>query len=190
MVSLKKIFILSGPAWAGKNTVWDRISQSCNDIVEESISVTTRPIRAGEVDGKHYHFISEEEFKRKIEAQDLIEYAVTHTYYYWSTYSELDRISKSGKSPIYIIDVKWMKNLKSLLEKKWYTVVTIFLLPPSIEEMKHRLRNRGTESEEQFQIRLATAMTEFEQQDFYDIRIVNDDLDKTVQELNAILYME
>ena len=69
-------------------------------------------------------------------------------------------------------------------------VVTIFLLPPSIEEMNRRLRNRGTESEEQFEIRLATAMTEFEQQDFYDIRIVNDDLDQTVQELNAILHME
>ncbi len=68
--------------------------------------------------------------------------------------------------------------------------MTIFLLPPSIEEMKRRLRDRGTESEEQFQIRLDTAMTEFEQQYFYDIRIVNDDLDKTVQELNAILYIE
>ncbi len=67
--------------------------------------------------------------------------------------------------------------------------MTIFLLPPSIEEMKRRLRNRGTESEEQFQIRLATAMTEFEQQDFYDIRIVNDDLEKTTQELLAILRM-
>ncbi len=67
--------------------------------------------------------------------------------------------------------------------------MTIFLLPPSIDEMKRRLRNRGTESEEQFQIRLATAMTEFEQQDFYDIRIVNDDLEKTTQELLAILRM-
>ena len=188
-MSEKKVFILSGPAWAGKNTVWDHIAQTCNDTIEESISVTTRPIRVGEIDGKHYHFISEEEFKKKIEVGDLIEYAVTHTFYYWSTYSELDRINQSGKSPIYIIDVKWMKNLKSLLENKWYTVVTIFLLPPSIEEMKRRLRNRGTESEEQFQIRLATAMTEFEQQDFYDIRIVNDDLEKTTQELLAILRM-
>jgi len=68
-------------------------------------------------------------------------------------------------------------------------VVTLFLLPPSLEEMKRRLHNRGTESEEQFQIRLATAMTEFEQQEFYDIRIVNDDLEKTKNELLAILKM-
>jgi guanylate kinase len=68
-------------------------------------------------------------------------------------------------------------------------VVTIFLLPPSLEELKKRLRGRGTETEEQFQIRLATAMTELEQQDFYDIRIVNDDIETTQEELLAILHM-
>ena len=189
MGSIKKVFILSGPAWAGKNTVWDRVLPLASNI-QRVITTTSRPIRKGEKNEVDYHFVSQSDFEKKIHAHEMIEYAITHTYYYWSTYRELDRISKSGKSPIYIIDVKWMKNLKSLLEKKWYMVVTIFLLPPSIEEMKRRLRNRGTESEEQFEIRLATAMTEFEQQNSYDIRIVNDDLDQTVQELNAILHME
>lgn len=82
-----------------------------------------------------------------------------------------------------------MTHLKPLLEEEGYLVVTIFLLPPSLDELKKRLHNRGTETEEQFQIRLATAMTEFEQQEFYDIRLVNDDLEKTKDELLAILHM-
>lgn len=82
-----------------------------------------------------------------------------------------------------------MTHLKPLLEEEWYDVTTIFLLPPSIEELKTRLHSRWTETEEQFQIRLATAMTELEQQDFYDIRLVNADLEKTKEELLAILKM-
>jgi guanylate kinase len=80
-----------------------------------------------------------------------------------------------------------MVHLKPLLESRGYTVITIFLLPPSLEELKKRLHQRGTETEEQFQIRLATAMHELEQQDFYDIRIVNDELEKTKRELRTIL---
>lgn len=79
-----------------------------------------------------------------------------------------------------------MIHLKPILEEKGYNVVTIFLLPPSLEELKRRLHNRGTETDEQFQIRLATAITELEQQDFYDIRLVNNDLEKTKEELLAI----
>ncbi len=133
--------------------------------------------------------MTKEEFEKKIHAGEFLEYAVVHTFYYGSTKSELERIIRLEKTPIYIIEPQGMIHLKPLLENEGYTVVTIFLLPPSIEEMKRRLRDRGTETEEQFQIRLATAMTEFEQQDFYDIRIVNDDLEKTKEELLAILHM-
>lgn len=134
-----------------------------------------------------YHFVSKEEFEKKIHAGDFLEYAVVHTFYYGSTKSELERILALGKNPIYIIEPQGMVHLKPLLEDAGYKVVTIFLLPPSIEEMKRRLHNRGSETEEQFQIRLATAMTEFEQQDLYDIKIVNDDLDKAKEELYRIL---
>ena len=82
-----------------------------------------------------------------------------------------------------------MVHLKPLLESRGYTVVTIFLLPPSLDELKKRLHLRGTETEEQFQIRLATAMHELEQQEFYDIRLVNDELEKTKMELRTILSM-
>jgi guanylate kinase len=186
----KKVFILSWPAWVGKNTLWNIVRPLCKDFIEESISTTTRtPIREGEKNGVDYYFVSKEEFEKKIHAGEFLEYAIVHTFYYGSTKSELERINGAGKSPIYIIEPQWMTHLKPLLEDGGYDVTTIFLLPPSIEEMKRRLHNRGTESEDQFQIRLATAMTEFEQQNFYDIRIVNDDLEKTKNELLAILRM-
>ncbi len=179
----KTVFVLSWPAWVGKNTVWDALRPLCDNLIEESISMTSRAIRPGEINGTHYHFITKEDFETKIHAHEFLEYAIVHTHYYGSPKNELLRINQSGKSPLYIIEPQGMTHIKPLLEDEGYTVVTIFLLPPSIDEMKKRLRNRWTETDEQFTIRLATAMTELEQQDFYDIKIVNDDLEKTTKDL-------
>ncbi len=180
------VFILSGPAGAGKTTIWHAIEKEATHI-EKVVTTTSRTIREGEKDGTHYHFLTKGEFEAQIHTGNLIEYAIVHTNYYGSTYSELERIINNSKSPIYIIEPQWMVHLKPLLEDKWYTVVTIFLLPPSLDELKKRLHGRGTETPEQFEIRLATALTELEQQDFYDIRIVNDDLKKAKKELLEIL---
>jgi guanylate kinase len=180
------VFILSGPAWAGKTTLWHAIETSA-PYIEKVITTTSRSIRENEADGIHYHFLTKPEFESRIHSNDLIEYALVHTNYYGSTYSELDRIIENKKSPIYIIEPQGMIHLKPLLEDKWYKVVTIFLLPPSLDELKKRLHGRGTETPEQFEIRLATAMTELEQQDFYDIKIVNDDIEIAKSELLDIL---
>lgn len=184
-----KVFILSWPAWVWKNTLWEWIRNECKDFLEESISATSRSPRSGEENGREYHFLSKEEFEKRIHEHEFLEYAIVHTNYYGSPKSELERITKNGKTPIYIIEPQWMTHIKPIFEEMGYEVVTIFLLPPSLDELKRRIKNRGTETEEQFQIRLATAMTEFEQQDFYDIRIVNDDLEKTKKELIAVLKM-
>lgn len=181
------VFILSGPAWAGKTTIWQAIEKDAPTI-EKVITTTSRPIRDSETNGIDYHFISKPEFEAKIHTGDLIEYAIVHTNYYGSTYSELDRIIQNNTSPIYIIEPQGMVHLKPLLEDKWYTVITIFLLPPSIDELKKRLHGRGTETLEQFEIRLATALTEIEQQDFYDIKIVNNDLEVASKELLDIVH--
>lgn len=188
-MNTKKVFILSWPAGVWKNTLWDWVREECSEFLEESISATSRLPRTGEIHGREYYFLSREEFEKKIHNHEFLEYAIVHTNYYGSPKSELERITENGKTPIYIIEPQWMTHIKPILEEMWYEVVTIFLLPPSLDELKRRIKNRWTETEEQFQIRLATAMTEFEQQDFYDIRIVNDELEKTKNELITILKM-
>lgn len=180
------VYILSGPAWAGKTTIWHAIENEATHI-EKVVTTTSRTIREGEVDGIHYHFLTKGEFEAQIHIGNLIEYAIVHTNYYGSTHSELERIINNSKSPIYIIEPQGMVHLKPLLEDKWYSVVTIFLLPPSLDELKKRLHGRGTETPEQFEIRLATALTELEQQDFYDIKIINDDIKQAKKELLKIL---
>lgn len=180
------IFILSGPAWVGKTTLWHAIEKNAVNT-KKVVTTTSRSIRETETDGIHYHFLTKWEFESKIHSGDLIEYAIVHTNYYGSTYSELDRIIEQNKSPLYIIEPQGMIHLKPLLEQKWYTVVTIFILPPSLDELKNRLHERGTETPEQFEIRLATALTELEQQDFYDIKIINYDLRTAQNELLDIL---
>ena len=189
MENKKKVFILSGPAGAGKNTLWDLLKPLCKDFIEESISMTTRSPRIWEIDWKHYHFITEVLFQDMIEQWHFLEYARVHSWYYGSPKSELERITNSWKSPIYIIDVQWTFLLKPLLEKEGYRVITIFLTPPSIEIMKERIRSRGSETEADFQIRLESAIKEFAQKYLYDTVVINDNLEKTKNELFSLLKM-
>jgi guanylate kinase len=184
---MKTVFILSGPAGVGKNTVWNLVKEECTLSIEESTSMTSRNMRPGENNGVEYHFVTREVFEKKIHEGAFLEYALVHTNYYGSPKSELTRITKEGKSPIYIIEPQGMIHLKPLLEDEWYKVITIFLLPPSLEELKKRLKWRGTETQEEFEIRLATAITELEQQELYDIKIINTNLSDTKEELLKIL---
>lgn len=184
---MKTVFILSGPAGVGKNTVWNLVKEECSTSIEESTSMTSRNIRPGETNWAEYHFVTRELFEKKIHEGAFLEYALVHTNYYGSPKSELLRITEEGKSPIYIIEPQGMVHLKPLLEDEWYKVITIFLLPPSLEELKKRLKWRGTETQEEFEIRLATAITELEQQELYDIKIMNTDLTETKVELLRML---
>ena len=179
------IFILSGPAGVGKTTLWHEI-QTEIPHVSKIITTTSREIRPNEINGVDYHFLSRSEFESKIKTGDFIEYALVHTNLYGSTFSELERILGENKNPLYIIEPQGMIHIKPILEQKWYQVKTIFLLPPSIDELKNRLTIRGTETEEQYQIRLATALHELEQQDFYDIKVLNDNLEIAKSDLIKI----
>lgn len=181
----KTVFILSGPAWVWKTTLWHEIEHDTQNV-EKIITTTSRSIRAGEKEGVHYYFLTKQQFEQKIEDDGFIEYAIVHTNYYGSTKDELTRIRENKKNPLYIIEPQWMVHLKPLLEKEGYRVITIFLLPPSLDILKKRLRERGTETQEQYETRLATALTELEQQDFYDIRIINDDIETSKKQLQDI----
>ena len=187
---MKKVFILAGPSWVWKTTLWQKFKEKYPQFpVEKIITSTTRPRRDGEIHGRDYYFLSLEEFKDKIENKEFIEYAEVHNNFYGSTYEELERILKKGKFPLYIVDPQWVKFLKEKLS--WiYDVKTIFILPPSEEELKRRLIKRGeTPDSESFKIRLKESLIWLAEKDNYDYQIVNDDLDKAVEELKNIFSL-
>ncbi len=184
---MSNIYILSWPSGVWKTTIWHAAEKSCFQYVEKVITTTSRPIREWEIGGMHYHFVERGVFERFIDENALIEYALVHGNYYGSTFSELDRIVQTGKSPLYIIDPQGMVHIRPVLEKRWYTVKSIFLLPPSLDELKKRLWWRWTETDTAFDLRLANALIELEDKDYYDFQIVNDDILITTQKILSIL---
>lgn len=182
------VFILSGPSGVGKTTVWDEIRSQHADRVEKIVTTTTRAPRPGEIHGTHYYFLSKSEFEARIMEGGMIEYALVHGNYYGSSVEELERIVSHGKNPVYIVDPQGMAHLKPELMRRSYRVSTVFLLPPSIDELKSRLRGRGTEDDESLGIRLANAMVEMEEKDFYDYQIVNDSLENAVAKVGAVMF--
>lgn len=188
MENTRTVFIFSGPSGVGKTTVWDEVRSRHPDRIEKIVTTTTRSPRPGEEHGKHYYFLSKPEFEAKILSGEMIEYALVHGNYYGSTSEELARIVSHGRNPVYIVDPQGMAHLKPELMRRKYGVSTVFLLPPSIDELKSRLRGRGTESEESLQIRLANALVEMEEQDFYDHKIVNDSLENAVERVAEVFF--
>lgn len=147
-----------------------------------TVSATTRTPRAGEIEGKSYYFISEEDFSARIEAGEFLEWATVHGHRYGTLKSEVERNLSQGRSLVLEIDVQGGLNVRSAFED----VVLVFIAPPSTEELARRLRRRGTEDDETIAIRLETAKHEMELMDAYDATIVNDDLDQALFELDAL----
>ncbi len=175
------LMAVSGPAGVGKGTIVKTIIAKREDVVE-SVSCTTRAPREGEVDGKHYFFISKEEFLRRIEEKDFLEYDEHFGNYYGTPRSFVEETLKT-KSIILEIDVVGSLNVK----KEFPELVLVMIAPPSVEELKRRLIGRGSESEESLKIRLARLEYELAQKDKYDYFIVNDDLDAAIAEVEAII---
>jgi guanylate kinase len=178
------LFILSAPAGTGKTTLMNMLGGEFNNVIA-SISYTTRKPREGEEEGKHYFFISKEEFVARIEAGEFLEHVELYGDYYGT--SELwvkDKLSQ-GKHVILVIDTQGAKLLKGKI-----AVITIFVAPPSIEELKKRLRLRKTESKEVIEKRIAWAKKELIAQKNYDYLIINDDLSIAYQALRSILIAE
>ena len=175
------LMAVSGPAGVGKGTIVKTIIAK-RDAVVESVSCTTRKPRAGEIDGKHYFFISKEEFLRRIEEKDFLEYDEHFGNYYGTPRSFVEETLKT-KSVILEIDVVGSLNVK----KEFPELVLVMIAPPSVEELKRRLIGRGSEDEESLKTRLARLDYELAQRDKYDYYIVNDDLDTAIAEVEAIL---
>lgn len=173
-----KLFVISAPSGTGKTTVVRKLLSE-NPWLIESISYTTRKPRIGEKDGSDYHFVDLKKFKKLVDEDFFAEYAEVHGEYYGTPLRPIIEIISDGKNVVLDVDVQGGMSLKS----KFPEAITIFLLPPSEEELNKRLRGRGTESESQIEKRLENAHLEMRFKDQYDFCVVNDDLDRTVREL-------
>ncbi|MCA8988831.1 MAG: guanylate kinase [Planctomycetaceae bacterium] len=181
-----QIVVISGPSGSGKTTVVSRLERESSVPLIKSISATTRPARVNEVDGQDYYFFKQEEFDRKREAGEFLEYAEVHRtgYWYGTLKSEVDRARKLNGWALLEIDVEGALNVM----QQYPGAITIFLTTPSEQEFERRLRDRGTEQEEVIQRRLQTARQELKSANLYKYTVINDHLDRAVNEIQEILH--
>ena len=179
---MSNMVIIAAPSAAGKTTLIKRYLDSDKNAMF-AVSHTTREKRKDEVEGKDYHFVSEEEFKMMILNEDFIEWALVHDKHYGTSYSELDKAIKKDALLVLDIDVQGALLLKGQSIDAKY----IFIMPPSIEELKNRLLERKTETEEQLKKRIWNAKREIEYADKFDLIIVNNDLDEAYNELKKYI---
>lgn len=179
------LVVLSGPSGTGKGTVIRKLLED-NPQVRLSISATTRNPREGEQHGEHYFFLTREEFESLIAKDAVLEYAEYCGRYYGTPKDPVEEWRNEGNDVLLEIEVQGGEQVK----KKCPDGVTIFLLPPSVEELENRLRGRGTENEETIQKRLTTAKEELKQADCYDYNVVNTDVAEAAAEIMEILRKE
>lgn len=177
------VFIVSAPSGTGKTTLNRRLTRE-HPHVEIAVSLTTRPIRKGEVDGEHYHFVTREEFNQRIIAGDMLEVADVFGNQYGTPKSEILRIQSKGHTPILEIDVQGWKNARSHLDEP---PISIFIVPPDIKSLWRRLENRGTDTLEGRWKRLQTARDEIADGKLYEYFIINDNVDHAFEELKNIV---
>jgi guanylate kinase len=182
---MSNIFIISAPSGCGKTSLVRDISR-IYDFLELTISCTTRKMRKGEIDGIDYHFVDQETFKTKINNGEFIEHESVYDNYYGTTYNSIRDIANSGNDAILEIDHKGMIKIK----KQIPSAISIYILPPSLEELKNRLIDRGLDTKEVINKRISNAENELKFSRFSDFTIVNDDYDIALNSLKSLILYQ
>jgi guanylate kinase len=180
------LLVISAPSGAGKLTLLNKVRESQAGSFVTTVSATTRAPRKGEVDGQDYYFLTREDFEAKRTADEFVEWAEVHGNLYGTLFSELDRCLATGKDVILELDVQGMESLKEIR----HDVVTVFLMPPSLEVLEDRLRKRGTDEDDVIALRLKNAGDEMAQRHGFDYIVVNDKIDQAASDLEAIIRAE
>lgn len=180
-----KIILISGPSGVGKKTILDEILNNKNLNIVYSISATTRPKRPNEIHGKDYYFLSHNEFENGINQGDFLEYAEFCGNYYGTPKQKIFEQLNQGKNVLLEIETLGAKNIMQQFDKD--KIISVFLIPPSLEILKQRLINRGTETLETIDKRVKKASDELKYQDMYQNVVVNDDVNQTIKEITKII---
>lgn len=183
------IVIVSGPSASGKGTVVSRALAKADEVrldLQLSVSMTTRGIGKGEIDGETYFYVSKEDFEKNIADNNLVEYNCYAGEYYGTPKDKLDGWLNSGSSVILEIDVNGAKQVL----KQYPDAVTVYILPPSFQELEYRLRSRGRDSEEKIKYRLAKGRDEIPEAHWYDYILVNEIIEESADDLLCIIRAE
>jgi guanylate kinase len=180
------LLILSSPSGAGKSTLTKNLVDE-DHTIQLSVSVTTRPRRHSEIGGRHYHFIKREEFEEMQQRGELLECAEVHGNFYGTPKKPVEQALARGEDMMF--DIDW-QGTEQICEKMRRDVVSVFILPPSMDELKARLERRAEDTEDVIARRLKNAREEIAQWESYDYVLINDDLQRTFKDLKAILAAE
>lgn len=176
------LFVVSGPSGAGKGTLLSQVIERIPDAWV-SVSATTRSPRPGEIEGVHYFFLDTDHFKSLVEQDGFLEWAQVHDNYYGTLKQSVIDHMNAGDQVILEIDVQGALQVRKALPEAHL----VFIEPPSLEELERRLRQRGTETEDVISSRIKTAEVELAQKMEYDVQVVNDDLERAVDELVEVI---
>jgi guanylate kinase len=179
------LFVVSAPSGAGKTSLCRAITDSLENLTH-SISYATRKPRPGESDGRDYYFVSQERFREMVDAGDFAEWAEVHSNLYGTSRRVLDDMISKGLDVILDIDTQGAKQIKS----KYDTAVFIFIMPPSLDILEERLRNRKSDHEDEIRKRMKRAREEIRDYSMYDYLIVNRDFDRALTELRSVAIAE
>lgn len=179
-----QMVVISGPSGSGKSTICKKLLEDPRIVF--SVSATTRKMRPGEIDGRDYHFLAIDEFKRRVARGEFIEHAEVFGNMYGTLRAPMDQALTDGKISLLEIDVQGALQLKALGEPGVY----VFIAPPDFEELRRRLKQRGTESPEVLERRLHKAEDEYRERVKYDHVVVNDDLARAVREVREKIGLE
>ncbi|MEN9894611.1 MAG: hypothetical protein RIR97_463 [Pseudomonadota bacterium] len=180
------MLVISSPSGAGKSTISRNLLEADHNL-SMSVSVTTRKRRGSEIEGVHYHFVSEREFERMRESDSLLEWAEVHGNFYGTPREAVEVAMSEGRDMLF--DIDWQGALQ-LQEKMRADVVGVFILPPSMDELKARLFRRAEDAQDVIATRLANARAEIEHWRDYDYVVINDDLDRAFSAVRAIVEAE
>ncbi len=179
------LIVISGPSGAGKDSIVEGLLK-INNKVWLSVSATTRSPRGNEQDGVEYFFLTKEEFEQKIKQNELLEYAIYNDNYYGTPKDKIIEKLNDGYDVILVIEIQGAIKVKELIKE----AIFIFVLPPSLEELKRRLINRNTEDREKILNRFKTAYNEINEVTKYNYVVINDKLDEAIEKVNSILLSE